>query len=113
MEPIKEYCREELGPEAGYQRCNEPAEYLLWGKLFPPSALVPRCYDHAAEHAGHYALTPHGLSQGAILDLRRLFRDDPEPYTPECGLPLVQGGTDAFCTRPRGHADSCVWGGDY
>lgn len=41
----------------------------LWGKLFPPLALGPRCYDHAAEHAGHSAL---GDPSYAIMDLRPL-----------------------------------------
>lgn len=33
-----------------------PAEFILWGKLLPPEALGPRCYDHAARQVGHRAL---------------------------------------------------------
>lgn len=52
-------------------RCNVPAEFVLWGKLFPKEALGPRCYDHAAMHAGHRAL---GDPAWAILDLRPALR---------------------------------------
>lgn len=52
-----EWCREDLGPEANYNRCGAPAEFILWGKLLPPEALGPRCYDHAAAHVGHLALS--------------------------------------------------------
>lgn len=69
-EPVRETCREELG-EPTFTKCGAPAEFLLWGKLFPPEALGPRCYDHAAKHAGHSAL---GNPQWAILDLRNLER---------------------------------------
>jgi hypothetical protein len=48
---IVETCREEVG-EFG-ERCNERAEFLLWGKLFPKEALGPRCYDHAVKWTHH------------------------------------------------------------
>jgi hypothetical protein len=67
---VREHCREDLGPPS-YVRCNEQAEFLLWGKLFPPEALGPRCYEHAAKHAGHRAL---GDPAWAIFDLRGLTR---------------------------------------
>lgn len=63
-----EYCREELGEEHGYHRCDEPAEFILWGKLIKPEGLGPRCYDHAAQHVGHSALYPN--SGWAVFDLR-------------------------------------------
>jgi hypothetical protein len=53
-------------------RCWAPAEYILWGKLFDPDALGPRCYDHAAAHAGHHAL---GDRAWAIIDVAALARD--------------------------------------
>lgn len=60
-------CREWIGDS----RCNAPAEFLLWGKLLPPEALGPRCYDHAAVHVGHAAL---GDPTHAIADLRPILR---------------------------------------
>jgi len=58
---IQTTCRE------GGNRCRQPAEFLLWGKLLPNEGLGPRCYDHAAKWAGHRAL---GDPAWAILDLR-------------------------------------------
>jgi hypothetical protein len=58
-----EWCREE--DEEG-NRCGAPAEFILWGKLFKPEALGPRCYDHAAKHASHRALGPREVKQWAI-----------------------------------------------
>ena len=63
--PCREWCEDKS------DRCNEPAEFVLWGKLFEPSALGPRCYDHAATHAGHQAL---GDPSWAIIDLRPALR---------------------------------------
>lgn len=68
---VREACREWV--EAKTNCCFERAEFLLWGKLFPPEALGPRCYEHAAKHAGHEALG-YRLDQYAILDLRGLRR---------------------------------------
>ena len=65
----REGCRE--WPTGALDRCNVPAEFVLWGKLFPPEALGPRCYDHAAAHAGHRAL---GDPSYAIIDLRPALR---------------------------------------
>lgn len=44
-----EPCKEVL--ENG-EYCNERAYCILWGKLFPPEALGPRCFDHTKEHFG-------------------------------------------------------------
>jgi hypothetical protein len=63
-------CREWI-PEK-VNRCGAPSEYILWGKLFSPEALGPRCYDCAAKHAGHRAL---GDRSYAIVDLARLARE--------------------------------------
>lgn len=75
-EPLRLYCGEWLEDEkrGPVRLCNAPAEFLLWGKLIDPEGLGPRCYDHAAKHIGHHALTPHGLTQYALLDLRGLAR---------------------------------------
>jgi hypothetical protein len=70
MAEVLEHCREELGPPS-FERCNERAEFILWGKLLPPEALGPRCYEHAAKHVGQRAL---GDSGWAIFDLRGLIR---------------------------------------
>ena len=67
---VREYCREWLSEE--HNRCNAPAEFILWGKLINPEGLGPRCYDHAAEHVGHHALSPN--SGYAVFDLRGLNR---------------------------------------
>lgn len=63
-------CREET---VDGDKCWKPAEFVLWGKLLPAKALGPRCYDHAAEHVGHYALTSR--SGYALINLRDLAID--------------------------------------
>jgi hypothetical protein len=47
-----EHCRNWIGDE----RCGKPAEFIVWGKLFDPDALGPRCYDCAAAQVGHNPL---------------------------------------------------------
>lgn len=56
-------CREELG-EPTYDKCWKPAEYVLWGKLLPPEALGPRCYEHAQQYV-HW----QGLGSGTTFAL--------------------------------------------
>lgn len=63
-------CREWTDEMAN--RCNKPAEYVLWGKLIPPEALGPRCYDCAAKHIGTNALHDDAW---AIVNLARLAQD--------------------------------------
>lgn len=65
----QQYCAEDLGSDKNYARCNEPAEFILWGKLFKPEALGPRCRRHAAAHAGEHAIG-WDLASWAIFDLR-------------------------------------------
>jgi len=66
-EHSREACRE--WPDGQLDRCNQPAVFILWGKLFPPEALGPRCEDHAAQ----YTRTDlHTIEQSAIFDLRPL-----------------------------------------
>lgn len=63
-------CRE--WPEGEVNPCNAPAEFVLWGKLFPREALGPRCYDHAVTHT-HWDM-PSRVSQWAVIDLRPVRR---------------------------------------
>lgn len=65
-EALRETCRE--WPDDAFDRCNQPAEFILWGKLFPPEALGPRCYEHAVKHTGHSM--PSQVDQWAVFDLR-------------------------------------------
>lgn len=65
----REYCREcrDLEPSV-----FTPAEFILWGKLFPREALGPRCYEHAASH-----ISPWGMGrieEYAVYDLRLVNR---------------------------------------
>ncbi len=69
------FCGEWGDVEGSPHRCTARAEFILWGKLFKPEALGPRCYDHAASHAGHSGLTRPGKSGWAIADLRPLIRE--------------------------------------
>ena len=69
---VREWCREE-GDFPHGDRCNERAEFLLWGKLFPSEALGPRCYAHAVKHT-HWGM-PSRPDQWAVLDLRGLTRE--------------------------------------
>jgi hypothetical protein len=72
----QETCREWLDDKC--DRCNEPAEFILWGKLIQPEGLGPRCYDHAAKWVGHSYLSrklagSNNLKlEAAIIDLRPL-----------------------------------------
>lgn len=66
-EPVRESCRAWLVTD----RCNAPAEFILWGKLIPADDLGPRCYDCAARAVGHRALTDPAW---AIFHLRDLVR---------------------------------------
>lgn len=60
-------CREwRHGPN---DRCGQPSEYVLWGKLIDPDGLGPRCADCAAQHVGWHALRDPSY---ALIDLRRL-----------------------------------------
>jgi hypothetical protein len=62
--PCREWCEEKA------DNCNEPAVFVLWGKLIPQEGLGPRCYDHAAKHVGHWALAPG--SNYALINLADL-----------------------------------------
>ncbi len=60
-------CREWIG----HERCNAPAEFILWGRLLPSESLGPRCFDCAVKHVGYEAL---GDPSYAIVDLRPALR---------------------------------------
>jgi hypothetical protein len=62
----QEPCREWVEKKAN--RCNAPSDFILWGKLFPPEALGPRCYDHAYIHIGYGGISQ--IDQWAVFDLR-------------------------------------------
>jgi len=49
------------------------AEFILWGKLFPPEHLGPRCYEHAKDAIGWHGMSR--IDQWAVFDLRGLRRD--------------------------------------
>lgn len=72
---VNEHCREWI--DAKHDRCNKPAEFVLWGKLIEPEGLGPRCYDCAAEHVSDHMLSKrlHGSPlqlEAAVMDLRPL-----------------------------------------
>jgi hypothetical protein len=64
-------CRE--WPEDKPDRCGKRSEFVLWGKLIPAEGLGPRCYDCAAKHVSHRALTPR--SGYALVRLEDLAYD--------------------------------------
>lgn len=72
MSEVREYCRE--WPMDAIHRCDQPAVAIIWGKLYPPEALGPRCEEHIAKHHGGRGL-PELLRLGyALFDLRNLVR---------------------------------------
>lgn len=72
MSEVRESCREWV--DETFDRCSRPAAAILWGKLFPPEALGPRCREHAETHLQGRSL-PEALREGwAIFDLRNLRR---------------------------------------
>jgi hypothetical protein len=77
MSRVEESCREWVDQKMNY--CSERAQFILWGKLFPPDALGPRCYDHAAVHL-RGDMSAHNIEQTAVYDLRPVYRlQDCEP----------------------------------
>lgn len=65
---LEETCRE--WPDPGFERCNEQADFILWGKLFDPNALGPRCYKHTEQWIGVPGM--YRIDQYAVYDLRRV-----------------------------------------
>jgi len=63
---VVEWCRECRDEEVEIQ----PAEFILWGKLFPPEAMGPKCWDHAAK----YIHSMYRIDQYAVFDLRKVQR---------------------------------------
>lgn len=64
-------CREWV--EEKSDKCWEPAEYVLWGKLIPPDGLGPRCYEHARKWIDHNGL--RSRSGYALINLADLAQD--------------------------------------
>ena len=61
-----EYCRE-CRDELPYGTWPLPlAEFILWGKFFPPEAFGPKCYKHTAKWVQYMA----DIHQYAVFDLR-------------------------------------------
>jgi hypothetical protein len=68
-----EACREWVDEVAN--TCKERADFILWGKMFPPEALGPRCLTHAESHVGWRNISSASqISQWAIYDLRPIGR---------------------------------------
>jgi hypothetical protein len=68
--------QDEVGPcrewnDERSDRCNQPSEYVLWGKLIQSDGLGPRCGEHAAKWVAWRALNDPSW---AIVDLVRLAR---------------------------------------
>jgi hypothetical protein len=63
-------CRECRDEAPVFAKDVTAADFVLWGKLFPPEALGPRCYTHTAKYIGHVNMSR--VDQYAIVDLRPL-----------------------------------------
>lgn len=75
MELHRETCREWLW--RSNRRCGERADFVLWGKLFGPGALGPRCMAHASDRLGYGPGSgkvgfEQAVQQNAVFDLRPL-----------------------------------------
>jgi hypothetical protein len=71
VDNVVEFCRD-CRDEAPIGAPATPADFLIWGKMFAPEALGPKCYAHAQQHLGSGAMGR--LDQYAVLDLRGLRR---------------------------------------
>lgn len=66
-------CCRECRDEMPMFSSNIPrADFVLWGKLFPPEAFGPKCYDHAAKHIGWSGMSQ--IEGMAVVDLRPINR---------------------------------------
>jgi hypothetical protein len=63
-------CCRECRDDLPFGAPGVPAEFIVWGKLAPPEALGPKCYDHAVKHLGD--AMPFRAGQYAVVDLRPL-----------------------------------------
>ena len=68
-----EHCRE-CRDTLPYQAPSVQADFILWGKYFPPEAFGPKCYNHALDHLGPNAMSQ--IEMYAVFDLRP-FQDTP------------------------------------
>jgi hypothetical protein len=88
---MTEHCRNWIGDE----RCGKPAEFIVWGKLFDPDALGPRCYDCAAGQIGHNALQ-HGNPQAYAV---YTFPSQPSSRDEEVRERLLSVGAEAMARK--------------
>lgn len=63
----QDFCRHWIKSRAGW--CNEPADFILWGKLVGPDDLGPRCEKHLAK-----TIPRTMIDQCAVVDLRGVNR---------------------------------------
>lgn len=68
---VIEWCRE-CRDEAAWLAPGREADFILWGKLFPPEALGPRCYDHAEKWIGRADMLQ--IEMCAVYDLRPVHK---------------------------------------
>lgn len=68
VQGVSEGCRRWI--ESKNNCCFEPARYIVWGKLFPPEHLGPRCSDCFADE--HPEIPIYRLDQYAVFDLASL-----------------------------------------
>lgn len=66
--PDRETCREWVKEK--WDRCNEPAIGVIWGKLFPPAALGPRCHAHLCYWCNERSVEQIFREGFAVYDLR-------------------------------------------
>lgn len=66
--PADEYCRNWVPkpPYGNEDRCGNPATFIIWGKMFPPEMLGPRC-----ETCAYDQLTAAGYHTYSALDKKK------------------------------------------
>lgn len=62
--PVPQFCRE-CRDELPYGSKLPEADFILWGKYFPPEAFGPKCYFHASQW-----IKIELVDQYAVYDLR-------------------------------------------
>jgi hypothetical protein len=67
-EIVRQTCRECRDELPIFSKNVPQADFILWGKLFPPEAMGPKCYDHAEKHIGYRGMSQ--IDQWAVYDLR-------------------------------------------
>jgi hypothetical protein len=67
---LVEYCRD-CRDELPYGAEIPVASFIIWGKLFPPEALGPKCYEHTLRWVEVGQLDQ--IYQHAVYDLRPVY----------------------------------------